>query len=205
MREIESQQSINQRINFLIDHFERGNKSAFGRRVDMKSGVVGDLVGGRLNKPSYDAIVKILSAYPSVSTDWLVLGRGPMLQNDENHFDIDHKLPKKYLTIDESQRQIEQLKQEMQAEASSYIEAWKDSEKLLQVYRLRGAHPASRMLSDRLSMTEEEARELVLSGRIRSTYVGKDNDRARQNGVSYFVSEEAVREFLRDNHTSQSK
>lgn len=75
------QTSVNQRINYLIEHFEGGNKSAFGRRVDMKSGVVGDLVGGRMNKPSFDALIKILEAYPSVSTDWLVLGRGPILRN----------------------------------------------------------------------------------------------------------------------------
>lgn len=80
MRVLETQQTVNQRINFLIDYYEAGNKSAFGRRVDMKSGVVGDLVGGRLNKPSYEALLKILSAYPSVNTDWLVKGEGEMLQ-----------------------------------------------------------------------------------------------------------------------------
>jgi phage repressor protein C with HTH and peptisase S24 domain len=76
MREEQTHLSVNQRINFLIDFFEAGNKSAFGRNVDMKSGVVGDLVGGRLNKPSFDALLKILKAYPAVNTEWLVLGRG---------------------------------------------------------------------------------------------------------------------------------
>lgn len=82
MRVLETQQTVNQRINFLIGYYEAGNKSAFGRRVDMKSGVVGDLVGGRLNKPSYEALLKILSAYPSVNTDWLLKGEGEMLQTE---------------------------------------------------------------------------------------------------------------------------
>jgi len=75
-----TQHTVNQRVNFLIEYFEAGNKSAFGRRVDMKSGVIGDMVGGRMNKPSYDAILKILLAYPTVSADWLILGREPMLR-----------------------------------------------------------------------------------------------------------------------------
>jgi hypothetical protein len=82
MRVLETQQTVNQRINFLIEYYEAGNKSAFGRRVDMKSGVVGDLVGGRFNKPSYEALLKILSAYPSVNTDWLLKGEGEMLQTE---------------------------------------------------------------------------------------------------------------------------
>jgi hypothetical protein len=79
MRDKIAQETVNQRINFLINHFEAGNKSAFGRRVDMKSGVIGDLVAGRLNKPSFDALLKIIAAYPTVSLNWLVLGEEPML------------------------------------------------------------------------------------------------------------------------------
>jgi phage repressor protein C with HTH and peptisase S24 domain len=81
MRDKNTQMTVNQRINFLIERFEAGNKSAFGRRVDMKSGVVGDLVGGRLNKPSFEALLKILSAYPSVNTDWLLKGEGEPIRS----------------------------------------------------------------------------------------------------------------------------
>jgi hypothetical protein len=125
MREIESQQSINQRINFLIDHFERGNKSAFGRRVDMRSGVVGDLVGGRLNKPSYEAIVKILSAYPSISTDWLILGRGPMIRDDAQEATVEtqptqlNELIKQAVTSEIIRYRLEKLPVDIDSSVSS--------------------------------------------------------------------------------------
>ena len=71
-----TQQTVNQRINFLIDSLESGNKSAFANKLGVKSGVVGDWVGGRLNKPGYDALLKILEAYPSVNAEWLMKGHG---------------------------------------------------------------------------------------------------------------------------------
>ena len=76
MREENTYTTVNQRINFLINEFENGNKSDFAKKLGIKSGVVGDWIGGRLNNPSYDALLKILGAYPSVNTDWLILGRG---------------------------------------------------------------------------------------------------------------------------------
>ena len=82
-----TQTTVNQRINFLIDHYEGGNKSAFGRRVDMKSGVIGDLVGGRLNKPSFEAILKILAAYPLVNTEWFLKGEGEIFRFSEDEED----------------------------------------------------------------------------------------------------------------------
>ena len=38
----------------------------------------------RLSQPGGDMIVKILTTYPEISTDWLVMGRGEMLTGDEN-------------------------------------------------------------------------------------------------------------------------
>jgi len=76
----QAQQTVNQRINFLIENCEGGNKSAFAEKIGVKSGVVGDLVGGRLNKPSYETIQKVFAAYPSVNADWLIRGIGPPFQ-----------------------------------------------------------------------------------------------------------------------------
>jgi len=39
----------------------------------------------RLSQPGGDMIVKILTAYPEISTDWLVMGRGEMLVNNNNN------------------------------------------------------------------------------------------------------------------------
>ncbi|QNH60715.1 S24 family peptidase [Hymenobacter sediminicola] len=100
MRESAEQQTIHQRITELIDRFEQGNKSAFGRRADISSGVLGDLVGGRLNKPSFDVLAKILRAYPLVHAEWLLLGSGPMLR------DGGKEAPERVLHIDEPENML---------------------------------------------------------------------------------------------------
>jgi hypothetical protein len=196
MQEINEVGNVHDRIVQMVDHFCKGNKAAFGRATNIQSGVLAGLIGGRKNKPSFEVMQKIMTGYPSINPIWLLFGRGSMTQEE---FPAEAPAATvKYLTVEESRRQIAQLKQEMQEDAASLIGALKDSEKLLQVYRIGGAHTGGRKLADRLGMTEEEARELVLNGQIRSTYIGKDNERAHQNGVSYFISEEAVREFLGD-------
>ena len=76
MREETSQSTVHQRIAELIDAYEGGNKSAFARRIELSTGALADLIGGRLNKPSYDVLLRILAAYPLVKTDWLLKGSG---------------------------------------------------------------------------------------------------------------------------------
>jgi hypothetical protein len=83
-------------------------------------------------------------------------------------------------------------------ETHAYLEALLEAERLTKVYRISTNHPGHRKLSDRLGITQEEARDLVLSGKIRSKYIGPDNDRARHNGASYLISEQAVQEFLQN-------
>ena len=39
-------------------------------------------------KPSYEAVEKILIAYPQLSSDWLIRGEGSMLTQDETDNDI---------------------------------------------------------------------------------------------------------------------
>ena len=40
------------------------------------------LWGGRLNKPSYDIIKKILLSFDSINAEWLITGKGEMLKNE---------------------------------------------------------------------------------------------------------------------------
>jgi hypothetical protein len=70
---------IHQRLEKLINELEDGNKSAFARNVGVQSGVIGDLLGKRKNKPGYELLNKIASAYPQVNTSWLLRGIEPML------------------------------------------------------------------------------------------------------------------------------
>jgi hypothetical protein len=71
--------TVHERLNLLIDHFCRGNKTAFGRETDILPGVLASITGGRLSKPSFELLQKVMTRYPEVSGDWLILGRGSML------------------------------------------------------------------------------------------------------------------------------
>ena len=72
---------VYQRLNFIVDSFEKGNQADFARRIGVRSGVVGDMFGKRRNKPSFDVLSKIVSAYPQLRVEWLLTGEGEMLKS----------------------------------------------------------------------------------------------------------------------------
>jgi hypothetical protein len=74
------QESVNQRLNMIVDTFERGVKAAFARKAGISTQGVQELLAGRKGAPSFKVLTKILESYPTVDANWLVLGRGPMLQ-----------------------------------------------------------------------------------------------------------------------------
>jgi hypothetical protein len=79
MLKIEEIGDVQDRVERLVNHFSKGNKAAFGRKADIQSGVLAGILGGRRNKPSFELLQKLLTAYPSVEPNWLLFGRGPML------------------------------------------------------------------------------------------------------------------------------
>lgn len=79
---IEEIGTVGERINRLVDHFCKGNKTAFGRAADIQSGVLAGIVGGRGSKPGFEILQKLLTAYPTVEPTWLLFGRGPMLAGE---------------------------------------------------------------------------------------------------------------------------
>nr|GFB33861.1 hypothetical protein [Tanacetum cinerariifolium] len=77
-----AQETVNQRLNILVDSFERGKKVAFARKVSISPQAAQEILAGRQSEPSFKVLVRILENYPQVCSDWLVLGRGPMLRGD---------------------------------------------------------------------------------------------------------------------------
>ncbi len=68
--------TINNRIQIIID--EKGlSPSEFSSQVGMQRSNLSHLLSGR-NQPSFDIITKILSAFPDINSDWLLLGKGDM-------------------------------------------------------------------------------------------------------------------------------
>jgi hypothetical protein len=73
---------VSERLIFLIEEREKGNKAAFGRTIGMSSQAVADLLGAK-GGPSFTTLQKILTAYPDVSPSWLIFGEGPMVKGQQ--------------------------------------------------------------------------------------------------------------------------
>lgn len=74
--------SVNQRLNLIVDTFEKGKKASFARKVGISPQGVQEMLTGRKGDPSFKVLIKILESYPQVCTEWLVLGLEPMLKLD---------------------------------------------------------------------------------------------------------------------------
>lgn len=82
--------TVNERVNILITELEHGNKSAFAEKIGSKGGVIGDIVGGRLNKPSFGVLEKLVSAYPLVNAEWLLTGEGDPFKSTSGGLEKTH-------------------------------------------------------------------------------------------------------------------
>jgi hypothetical protein len=71
--------SVHERINQLVEHFAKGNKTAFAKEVGTLPSVIASIVAGRMSKPSFELLEKVMLRYPEISGNWLLAGRGPML------------------------------------------------------------------------------------------------------------------------------
>jgi len=71
--------SVSERIAHMVEHFHKGNKSAFAKAVGISNQSLGEIVGARQSAPSFAALQKMLTAFPEVRMEWLVMGKGEML------------------------------------------------------------------------------------------------------------------------------
>lgn len=84
------QLTVNERVNFLVNTLKEGNKSAFAKDIGVGGGVIQDIVGGRLNKPSFDVLNKIVNAYPQIDIPWLVTGEGQPFKTESGMVEKTH-------------------------------------------------------------------------------------------------------------------
>ena len=75
---MKTQETVHERINVMIEHFAKGNKTAFAKEVGTLPSVIASIVGGRMSKPSFELLEKIMVCYPEINGSWLLVGRGPM-------------------------------------------------------------------------------------------------------------------------------
>lgn len=56
--------------------------SQFADEINVQRSSVSHILSGR-NKPSLDFILKILTSYPEINSDWLLFGKGQMIKQTE--------------------------------------------------------------------------------------------------------------------------
>jgi len=73
---------MNDRLVKLMD-VEQLSSSKFADIIGVQRSSVSHVLSGR-NKPSYIFLQKTLEAFPMISADWLILGKGSMYKGEQN-------------------------------------------------------------------------------------------------------------------------
>lgn len=74
-----SETEIKDRILKLLTN-ENLSSSKFADMVGVQRSSISHILSGR-NKPSLDFLQKVLSSFPSINADWLIVGKGEMFKN----------------------------------------------------------------------------------------------------------------------------
>ena len=189
-----SRTTVNQRINMLVEHFCRGNKSAFAKVVGITSQSLGEIVGGRQSAPSFAALQKIALAYPSISLHWLVLGEG----SNEINFEVTDEGPAQKLEEYADEVEAEVAKQLKKGELSGSSAESNDKS----LSQLRDEEETARIELTRIIECELDARRI----RCKKEQAGNDNFSAIDKKLSQIAAErlkneanyvEAVRRRIR--------
>jgi transcriptional regulator with XRE-family HTH domain len=70
----------------ILEFLKTENKSSaqFADEIGVQPSSISHIISGR-NNPSLDFVVKMLNKYPSLSTDWLIFGKGQMYREAQLH------------------------------------------------------------------------------------------------------------------------
>jgi hypothetical protein len=123
--------TINERIHLLIEALKL-NKNSFSIKIGVDSTVIHNIVGGRLTKPSFEVLEKILLSDDNINLEWLILGKGDQI--------FKNKPGTEYLNFAESPadynsdqnkliKELERLKTENEALYKAFRELGKEKKK----------------------------------------------------------------------------
>ena len=82
-------------IKILINKLELSTTAVFCRKTDLGRGLVDKLSAGD-NQPRFDTLIKIKDAFPQTNMNWLVSGKGEVLEDVKD--DVEIKLNDLYLS-----------------------------------------------------------------------------------------------------------
>jgi transcriptional regulator with XRE-family HTH domain len=73
--------TINDRIRILL-HFKKLTATQLAEILDVQRSGISHVLSGR-NKPSLDFVMKLVHAFPDVSYDWLISGKGDLSESEK--------------------------------------------------------------------------------------------------------------------------
>lgn len=81
--------TMKERIVALMDYFHM-TPGQFADRISVQRSSISHILSGR-NKPSLEFIQKILRHFPEINTDWLILGKGEIMDKQKTEIREDQK------------------------------------------------------------------------------------------------------------------
>jgi len=69
------------RLESILKHYKI-NSSKLAEMIEVQRSGISHILSGR-NNPSYDFLIRILSTFPDINANWLLTGKGNMLDNDD--------------------------------------------------------------------------------------------------------------------------
>ena len=97
-------QSINTRIKLVIDFYHL-NQAGFANKIDVSSVAVGNIIGGRKSKPSFDFISKLINHCPEINIIWLMTGEGAMEMRNIKGSILDYSMDDVMLYLEKNEDQ----------------------------------------------------------------------------------------------------
>ncbi len=79
------------RLIKILTHYGY-NATRLADEIGVQRSGISHIISGR-NLPSFDFIAKILTRFPDINPDWLVLGKGSMLRQEQNPGLVEKEIP----------------------------------------------------------------------------------------------------------------
>ncbi len=96
------------------------NAAEFSKKVKINSSVVSNILNAK-NQPSFDAVQRIIEAYPEVNVAWLMTGRGAMLASVDATSSPENNAEQEQVTLFSSIENEEKTASKPLAQASENV------------------------------------------------------------------------------------
>ncbi|MCW3805767.1 helix-turn-helix domain-containing protein [Plebeiibacterium marinum] len=142
---------MKQRLQTLLSS-ERISSSKFADMIGVNRSSVSHLLSGR-NNPSLDILQKVLTKFPHINPDWLMLGQGNMYRNQHEKVENVHVNKELFRT-----EEIQTDEPPVHVKKSPDLNKAKESESTIE----KSIKPSTKKSSENIIQDSEENNEKVL-------------------------------------------